>query len=143
MPRPTKLTAETQAKIERAIRMGATYELAAKFGGVSYNTFNEWRKRGEAELERRDNPRVKEGTEQWIQEQPFLEFYETIQKAEGDAAVGWLAKIEKSANDGSWQAAAWKLERRYPENYNRNRTEHTGEGGGAIIIKTGMNLDDL
>ena len=138
MSRPTKLTLDTQSKIEQAIRMGATYELAAQYGGIAYNTFNEWRKRGLAEIERVDgNARAKIRAE----ERPFVEFYEAIQKAEGDAAVGWLAKIEKAANDGSWQAAAWKLERRYPENYNRNRTEHTGADGGAVKVEASVKFN--
>lgn len=124
MARPTKLTPDTQQRIIQAIRMGATYEHAAAYGGIAYNTFNEWRKRAEVELQRRDNPRVTEGTKQWETEQPYVEFYEAIKKAEGDAVVGWLAKIEKAASDGNWQAAAWKAERRYPEAYGRQRIDH-------------------
>ena len=44
--RPSKLTAESQKRITDAIRVGATYELAAQYGGVAYNTFNEWMKAG-------------------------------------------------------------------------------------------------
>lgn len=95
--------------------MGATYELAAQYGGVAYNTFNEWMKRGQEETEG-----------------DFSEFYEAIKSAEGKAVVGWLAKIEKAATGGNWQAAAWKLERRYPRDYGRQIQEHTGLEGGPI-----------
>jgi hypothetical protein len=54
------------------------------------------------------------------------EFSDAVKKAEGQAAVGWLAKIEKAANEGEWQAAAWKLERRYPQSYGRKVTEMRG-----------------
>jgi len=135
MGRPSKLTEETQAKIEKAIRLGATYEMSAQYAGIHYDTFNNWRKRGAEELQRRENPRVQPGTKQWDDEQRYVEFYEAIKKAEGVAVVGWLTKIEEAASDGNWQAAAWKLERRYPESYNRNRTEHTGKDGGAILYK--------
>lgn len=74
--------------------MGATYELACQYANITYETFN-----------------------QWMKGKP--EFSEAIKEAEGRAVVGWLAKIEKAANDGSWQAAAWKLERRYPSTYGR------------------------
>jgi hypothetical protein len=141
MPRPSKLTPETVTRIDQAIRMGATYELACKFAGISYQTFRNWITRAEAELQRRDNPNVKEGTKQWVDEQPYVELFDALQKAEGDAAVGWLAKIEKAANDGNWQAAAWKLERRYPADYNRNRTEVTGADGGSIRTQqTNVNI---
>lgn len=148
MARPTKLTPDVQQKIEQALRLGATYELAAQYAGIHYDTFNEWRKRGEAEIKR-----VLENSKASIRadELPFTEFYEATQKAESEGAMGWLAKIEKAANDGNWQAAAWKLERRYPRDYGRTvvSNEHTGANGGAIettatiIIKTGMSLDEL
>lgn len=97
MARKSKLTPEVQERIVQAISMGATYELASQFGGIHYDTFNEWMK---------GKP----------------DFSEAVKAAEGRAVVGWLAKIEKAASDGNWQAAAWKLERRYPENY--GRTDH-------------------
>ena len=50
---------------------------------------------------------------------PLAEFHARLTEAEGRAAIGWLAKIEKVANEGDWKAAAWKLERRYPETYGR------------------------
>lgn len=99
--RPSKLTPETQTRIVQAIRVGATYELAAQFGGIAYNTFNEWMKKGED---------AKAGR--------YRDFYEAVKEAEGDAAIKWLAVIDKAAAD-SWQAAAWKLERRYPNEYGR------------------------
>lgn len=130
--RPTALTEDTIGRIVTALSQGATYLLAAKYGGVSYNTFNEWCKRGAAELDRREG-NVKEGTRQWESEQIFVEFYEATQKAEAQAAVGWLAKIEKAASDGAWQAAAWKLERRYPDRYGRTRIDHDVTSNGETL----------
>lgn len=120
MGRPSKFTPETIKKLTDAIRLGATYELAAKSAGISYQTFNEWR---EGRL-------MPKGT---TSEQK-REFVEAIQKAEGDAVVQWLAKIEKAANDGAWQAAAWKLERRYAREYGRNVHEHVGKDDAPLTI---------
>ena len=41
----------------------------------------------------------------------FSEFLDQIKEAEGEATSRWLAIIEKAATGGTWQAAAWKLER--------------------------------
>lgn len=112
--------------------MGATFELAAKYAGITYASFNNYRKRGEAELERRKGG-AKSGTAQWRKEQPFVEFFLATQKAEADAAVKWLAKIEQAAAT-HWQAAAWKLERRYPNQYGRTRVDHDITSGGNTII---------
>lgn len=99
--RTSKFTPETVQKIKQAIELGATYELAAAYGGIAASTFYEW-----------------------MNAKP--EFSESIKSSEGLAAVKWLAKIEQAATDGNWQAAAWKLERRYPDSYGRQRIEHSG-----------------
>ena len=112
-------TAAIRERVAQAIRMGATYEHAALYGGVSYDTFNRWMQRGE---------RAGRGE--------FREFRDAVKAAEGEAVLLWLAKIEKAATDGSWQAAAWKLERRYPAAYGRQMHQHshevTGRDGGPI-----------
>lgn len=117
MGRPSKLTPETQQRIVQAIEVGATYELAAQYGGVHYDTFRRWMEQGGA---------AKAGR--------FFEFYEAIKAAEGKAAIKWLALIDKAAVD-TWQAAAWKLERRYPRDYGRTVQEVSGPDGGAIHFR--------
>lgn len=121
MARPTKLTPEVHQRIVQALTLGATYELAAAYGGVSYNTFNEWMKAGvDAQSGR------------------FRELYEAVKAAEGKAAVQWLAKIEAAANDGHWQAAAWKLERRYPADYGRTVVDNRHSGAiGTYVVDIG------
>ncbi len=128
MARPTKLTPAVQEHITNAIRMGAAYTHAAQFGGITYNAMRNWILRGEAEIKRREG-RVKEGSAQWEKEQPYVEFFHNIKKAEADAVVRWLGQIETAAKDGTWQAAAWKAERRYPDEYGRQKIshEHTGK----------------
>jgi hypothetical protein len=107
--RRTKYTPETVDKLTQAIRLGATYQLACDYADISMQTFITWR-------------------------DTKPEFLEAIKRAEGTAAVTWLAKIEAAASDGNWQAAAWKLERRYPDQYGRNRVEITGPEGAPISI---------
>lgn len=133
MARPSKLTPDVQDRIVEALKLGATFELAAQYGGISYHAFNMWRKRGAAELERVANARTRSSIR--ASERPFVEFFEVTKKAEAEAAVTWLDRIEQAAKGGVWQAAAWKLERRYPQQYGRTVTEHQGGGPeGAIPI---------
>lgn len=107
MARKSKYTDETVTKIEQAVKLGATYRLAALYGGISETTFHEWMNKKPA-------------------------FSERIKEAEGAASVQWLAKIEKAAGEGAWQAAAWKLERRYPQEYGRKVTELQGQDGAPL-----------
>lgn len=112
MARPTKFTAETTKKLIEAISVGATYEHACGYAGVHYDTFNEWMKRGAA---------AKSG--------PYSEFSVAIKEAEAKAVIKWSALIDKAATNGEWQAAAWKLERRYPHIYGKRVQEITGNIG--------------
>lgn len=118
--RPSKYTPETVTRITEAIALGAPYDLACKSAGVHYDTFNTWRK-----------------------QKP--EFFEAVEKAEGRAVVGWLAKIEAAASDGAWQAAAWKLERRYPQQFGRtDRVEVTiRQQAEALASELGIEADEL
>lgn len=111
--RPTKYNDDVAKKICDAIRVGATFRLAAAFAGISEDTFQRWHKNNAV-------------------------FADAIKEAEGAGAVGWLAKIEKAANEGAWQAAAWKLERRYPKEYGRTvvSQEHTGEINVRSVINS-------
>lgn len=108
--RKTKYTPETIAKIVQAIRTGATYQLACQYAGIHHDTFYEWMK-------------------------TKTEFSEAVKEAEGAGAVELLARIKKEAAEGTWQAAAWILERRHPEMYGRQRQEITGADGGEIVIR--------
>jgi alpha-galactosidase/6-phospho-beta-glucosidase family protein len=100
--RKTKLTPEVQDKIVQALGVGAIHEHACQYAGIDHATFYNWLKKGE-------EGRV-----------PYVEFLDAVKGAEGKAVVGWLAHIETAARAGNWQAAAWKLERRYAKGYGRS-----------------------
>lgn len=112
MAKSYKFTEEVKSKVLQALALGATYELASNFAGITYQTLYVWRKRGEEE-----------------DEGEYHDFMVAVREAEGRAAIGWLAKIEEAATDGNWQAAAWKLERRHRQDYalQYQRVEQSGE----------------
>jgi hypothetical protein len=88
-------------KLEQAIALGATYQLAALYAGISESTFTRWRAHAED---------AKPGT-------PLAQLRDRLRQAEGRAAMTWLARIEQAAANGDWRAAAYKLEKRYPDQY--------------------------
>jgi hypothetical protein len=94
------------------------------YAGISQKTFERWRAKAETAPEH----------------SPLGQLRERLRQAEGRAAIGWLAKIEKAATEGNWQACAWKLERRWPETFGRtfNKlafTDATGERDGTLTLK--------
>lgn len=118
MARKTKYTPEVVDKLVMAVKLGATHELACAYAGINPDTFYHW-----------------------MNTKP--EFSETIKGAEGAGAVQWLGKIEKAASEGNWQAAAWKLERRYPEKYGRSvQNIDLTSGGKALKAYVGFSPDE-
>lgn len=111
--RKSKYTPDTVKRLTDAITLGATYELACHYAGIHIDTFYEWQKQ-------------------------HPEFTETIKNAEGKGVLQWLAKIEKAASDGSWQAAAWKLERRYPQDYGLRLTLKIEPEQFALLKRHGL-----
>ena len=117
-------------KLEQAILLGATYQIAAMYAGISERTFQTWRDKAAT---------APEGT-------PLAQLRERLRQAEGRAAITWLAKIEKAASEGNWQAASWKLERRYPETYGRTfnkvaLTDASGEQSWEPTVGLAILLD--
>jgi transposase len=106
--RPTKYTPDRIERFLEAVRAGATFRLACQYAGIDHETYTRWRER-------------------------YVDFADAVKEAEGGAVVGWLDKIDKAASDGSWQAAAWKLERRYPDDFGRrDRIDQTVEHSGKV-----------
>ncbi len=101
--RPTDFCKETCDKILVAIRKGAPYEIASNYAGICYNTLNNWKKKA-------DDEQIPE----------YVEFFRLLKEAEGHTALIWLDKIDKAMNEGAWQAAAWKLERRHYKHFSNN-----------------------
>ena len=68
-------------------------------------------------------------------EKVYLDFSDSIKRAVQKARQVNLAVIRKAAQDGSWQAAAWFLERTDFEHFgNKSKFEHTGKDGKPVTI---------
>lgn len=104
---------EIQQAICKAIENGNTLDIAASLAGIGISTLHAWRKTGrEARL------RSEEGDELSEEHRACMEFLEATEKAESEAISRNVMLIQTAAID-SWQAAAWYLERRRPEQWGR------------------------
>ncbi|MGI8923087.1 MAG: hypothetical protein ACR2HJ_03445 [Fimbriimonadales bacterium] len=133
--RPSKLTAAVTKDISQAIMVGASRDLAAQYGGINRATFYEWLRLGR-EAEERD------------EENLYLDFLLAVEFAEAAQVVNDLTLISL-ASETDWRAAAWRLERRFPNEYGKSRAAlpsdgKTVEGGfAARIDKTEQEIDEL
>ena len=121
MARHGKLSPELQDRICVAIRLGNDKKVAAALAGISEATFYRW-----IEMANEDRPKKE-----------YREFQESVQRAEAEAEVTRIARITQAADNGTWQAASWWLERKFPERWGRNdkiRQEITGANGAPIQI---------
>lgn len=92
--KPIELDEARRGRLLAALEAGATLRMAAAAAGVSEDTLSRWR---------RNRPGLQAEMDQ----------------AEAQGAVKALEQIRAAAQGGAWQAAAWMLERRYPNEYGR------------------------
>lgn len=108
-----KLNDEVQERICKNLAKGAPYRESAINAGITEATFWNWYNRGKA---------AKSGK--------YKKFYLAVEEAKTRCMMDDLECIGRAAENGNWQAAAWRLERRNPEDFGRRdhldaRVEHT------------------
>jgi hypothetical protein len=116
--RPTKLNADATNQILDALRLGVPQSTAVAYAGISRSTYYRW-------LAAADDPEASDD---------FRDFRDAVEVARAEAEVRSVAVIQ-NASGRSWQAAAWFLERSFPEHWARkDRREITGRAGGPVEL---------
>jgi len=129
--RPTKLSKEISDAIVENLRLGNYIEHASAAVGINKSTLYAWLDRG-----RKEQERIDAGVEPNSDEQMFVEFSNAVEKAKAEAVSRNVAIIQKSAHHGTWQAAAWWLERTQQQVFGRKQQlEHTGPEGSPIKLE--------
>lgn len=109
---------ERMFKVLDGIKAGMSYEGACGVARVTYNTFLNWRKRGEVETSGK-----------------YFKFFQELQHAEAIAEAEQLKKIKK---DPDTKYACWILERRFPERWGRRdqlKQEISGPEGAPLQVQ--------
>lgn len=114
----------TESLIERlsdAIRQGAYVETASALCGISKDTFYRWLRQASED----DASAL------------IVKLSDAVRRSMAEAEMRDLAVIDAAAQMGHWQAAAWRLERKFPQKWGRQaklQLEHSGPEGKAIQI---------
>jgi len=120
-----------------SLKNGAYVETACTYAGVGVSSVYRWLERGKAE-----NDRLETGETADPNETPYWEIWEAIEKARSEATLRNVTLVQSAAQNGSWQAAAWFLERTNPKLYGRrNYNEVTGADGKPLEVS--VSVDDL
>ena len=106
--RKTKLTKELTDEIVKRIRAGNYIKVACQAVGISHTAYFDWIKKGEDGIS------------------PYAEFLYAVKKAEAEAHVTYVAIIASQAPT-QWQAAAWWLERKFPDKWAKREKIEIGQ----------------
>ena len=121
MGRGTKLTPEVINRLGEALKAGNYIEVAVEYAGIAPATYYRWLKEAEAE----DASEL------------HKELRETTKRARAEAEYRNVALIQQAAQNGTWQASAWWLERSAPSRWGRQQrvqAEITGAYGGPVEV---------
>lgn len=118
--RPSKLTDETQKIIVDRLVRGNFQNEASAGAGIDAVTFCRWMEKGQ-----RDEPQFER----------YRQFRQAVIVANAECQDVQLTRINRAASIGTWQAAAWILERRFPEEWGRkDKVQHEGADAFAAFL---------
>lgn len=117
----SKCTPEVIESIETAIREGKSKSMAFKLAGIHVDTGFDWLRYG------RQNP------ERYPE---YVELQEKMELAEAEfmgEMVDEVVATAKSQRPNTWQAAAWLLERKAPEEWGKRDKVSIDASGGPLV----------
>lgn len=122
-----KLNKELIEKAHNLISEGHYAVVVCTYLGIHESTFYDWLKKAKEHIEAGKNS-------------IYTEFSKSIQEAEAKAEMRHLQNIAKSANDGTWQASAWLLERKHKNRWS-NKQEIQLSGDEEKPLKVNLKWD--
>ena len=111
------MTKDEREKLLLAVRSGTDLETSCHYAGLSVSDVYRDLERGKVIAERENKNNLSDA------ELEALSFWRDLASARADSVVRNVAVIQQAANGGSWQAAAWWLERSVPENYSKTYSD--------------------
>jgi hypothetical protein len=97
-----------------ALESGNYVETACLYANLAPSTVYRWLQRGNNEKKRQASGQTPDPIES-----QYVELCEAVEKARAEAIVANVAAVQQAARSGTWQAAAWWLERTMPNQFGR------------------------
>ena len=119
------------SRLVEALKAGNYVDDACAYAGIAESTYYLWMERG-----RRAAAALAAGETPKPADAPYVEIMESASRARSAAVVRNVNFINRAASEGTWQAAAWWLERTRPDKFGRRlATELSGPAGGPIEVE--------
>lgn len=144
---PLKLDAARIKRVADAARKGKPRRLQAASAGVSRTTLQKWMQKGQPITPVDEHGKPLPDADPVYPDTPYGRLVAAVDAADAEWEFTMLQEIEAAANgthtnrfgeaQHQWQAAAWLLERRNPDEYartERSKVELTGKDGGAVEV---------
>lgn len=141
MAQRPKLTPQVIEKVCEGLRFGAYFESSCRYAGIAPQTAYQWLALAKEEAERQEKPPDSRPDRNKRYKPGMMDFAEAVSRvgAEREVALsGVVLRAATGRNDangnpvvpGDWKAAAWLLERRFPNNWAQQqkveaKVEHT------------------
>jgi hypothetical protein len=122
-----KLNKELIEKAHNLISEGHYAVVVCTYLGIDESTFYKWINKAKQDIEAN-------------KKSIYVEFFQSINEAEAKAEMRHLKNIAKSANDGTWQASAWLLERKHKNRWS-NKQEIQLSGDEEKPLKVNLKWD--
>lgn len=118
-----KLTPEIADEAIRLVKGGASNADVIAWLGVAESTFYAWIR----DPKNKAQQKLSQG----------------LKKADTERKLWHLQRIHKAADSGHWQASAWYLERRYPEEFARPEVQLANKAAEDAAEKTIVKMADV
>lgn len=101
------IDAETAERFLKAVELGLPIKECCACAGICEGTFySYWHK---AERDEADGKTIRQSK--------YLKFIKSVKESKAKFATKHLGNITNAADNGTWQASAWLLERRMPDDF--------------------------
>lgn len=112
----------------KAVSLGMSTKAACEYANISENVFYDWQKKAEREVAE-GKPNAK-----------HAEFLKRFKNAKAKFQMRHIARITQAADDGTWQASAWLLERRCPEEFAQRNNVNLSDQ--KVVVVSNVSRED-
>ena len=112
----------------KAITLGMSIKSSCDYANISEEAFFYWQRQGQKEIDegKKDGKHAK-----------FLKRYKN---AKAKFQMRHVARITQAADDGTWQASAWLLERRCPEEFAQRNDVNLSDS--KVVVVSNVKRED-